>query len=41
MIVGVMGYIGKFVVREMVNCGYNVIVVVWEKSGIGGKVDVE
>ncbi|XP_024380255.1 divinyl chlorophyllide a 8-vinyl-reductase, chloroplastic [Physcomitrium patens] len=41
MIVGATGYIGKFVVREMVNRGYNVIAVAREKSGIGGKVDAE
>lgn len=41
VIVGATGYIGKFVVREMVKRGYNVIAVAREKSGIGGKADRE
>lgn len=41
VIVGATGYIGKFVVKEMVKRGYNVIAVAREKSGIGGKVDAE
>lgn len=41
LIVGATGYIGKFVVKEMVKRGYNVIAVAREKSGIGGKADAE
>lgn len=41
MIVGATGYIGKFVVKEMVKRGYNVIAIAREKSGIGGKADAE
>lgn len=37
MVVGATGYIGKYVVKEMVKRGYNVIAVAREKSGIGGK----
>ncbi|KAL3691021.1 hypothetical protein R1sor_004672 [Riccia sorocarpa] len=37
VIVGATGYIGKFVVKEVVKRGYNVIAVAREKSGIGGK----
>ncbi|KAL2635448.1 hypothetical protein R1flu_006927 [Riccia fluitans] len=37
VIVGATGYIGKFVVKEVVKRGYNVISVAREKSGIGGK----
>lgn len=39
VIVGATGYIGKFVVKEMVKRGYNVIAIAREKSGIGGKAD--
>lgn len=41
MIVGATGYIGKYVVKEMVKRGYNVIAVAREKSGIGGKASTE
>lgn len=41
LIVGSTGYIGKFVVREMVKRGFNVVAVAREKSGIGGKLDTE
>ncbi|CAM6093734.1 unnamed protein product [Calypogeia fissa] len=41
VIVGATGYIGKFVVKEMVKRGYNVIAVSREKSGIGGRSDKE
>lgn len=37
LIVGSTGYIGKFVVKEMVRRGFNVVAVAREKSGIGGK----
>eukprot|EP00250_Pteridium_aquilinum_P033853 c648_g1_i1 orf=78-1394(+) len=38
LIVGSTGYIGKFVVKEMVQRGFNVVAVSREKSGIGGKL---
>jgi len=35
--VGPTGYIGRFVTKEMIDRGYNVIAFAREKSGIGGK----
>jgi hypothetical protein len=37
LVVGATGYIGKFVVRELVKRGYNVVAFARERSGIGGK----
>ncbi|XP_068660279.1 divinyl chlorophyllide a 8-vinyl-reductase, chloroplastic [Aristolochia californica] len=37
LVVGSTGYIGKFVVRELMNRGFNVIAVARERSGIRGK----
>lgn len=37
LVVGATGYIGKFVVKELVARGYNVVAFAREKSGIGGK----
>ncbi|XP_015573389.1 divinyl chlorophyllide a 8-vinyl-reductase, chloroplastic isoform X1 [Ricinus communis] len=37
LVVGSTGYIGKFVVTELVNRGFNVIAIAREKSGIRGK----
>lgn len=37
LVVGSTGYIGKFVVKELVNRGFNVIAVSRERSGIRGK----
>ncbi|KAK9714407.1 hypothetical protein RND81_06G091800 [Saponaria officinalis] len=37
LVVGSTGYIGKFVVKELVKRGYNVIAVARERSGIRGK----
>ncbi|XWS53671.1 hypothetical protein CRYUN_Cryun10bG0020600 [Craigia yunnanensis] len=37
LVVGSTGYIGKFVVKELVNRGFNVIAVARESSGIRGK----
>ncbi|KAL6957481.1 3,8-divinyl protochlorophyllide a 8-vinyl-reductase (NADPH) [Sarracenia purpurea var. burkii] len=37
LVVGSTGYIGKFVVRELVNRGFNVIAVARERSGIRGR----
>ncbi|KAJ4823079.1 hypothetical protein Tsubulata_009605 [Turnera subulata] len=37
LVVGSTGYIGKFVVKEFVNRGFNVIAVARERSGIRGK----
>eukprot|EP00898_Chlorokybus_atmophyticus_P007813 jgi/Chlat1/8032/Chrsp71S07505 len=41
LVVGSTGYIGKYVVKELVKRGYNVIAVAREKAGIGGKMDEE
>ncbi|KAF3456140.1 hypothetical protein FNV43_RR00790 [Rhamnella rubrinervis] len=37
LVVGSTGYIGKFVVKELVDRGFNVIAIAREKSGIRGK----
>eukprot|EP00891_Asterochloris_glomerata_P000760 jgi/Astpho2/760/Aster-00621 len=37
VVFGATGYIGKFVVKELVKRGYNVVAFAREKSGIGGK----
>ncbi|KAK6130447.1 hypothetical protein DH2020_035857 [Rehmannia glutinosa] len=37
LVVGSTGYIGKFVVKELVKRGFNVIAIAREKSGIRGK----
>lgn len=37
LVVGSTGYIGKFVVKELVNSGFNVIAVARERSGIRGR----
>eukprot|EP00262_Sarcandra_glabra_P022001 TRINITY_DN951_c0_g1_i1.p1 TRINITY_DN951_c0_g1~~TRINITY_DN951_c0_g1_i1.p1 ORF type:complete len:409 (-),score=65.70 TRINITY_DN951_c0_g1_i1:84-1310(-) len=37
LVVGSTGYIGKFVVKELIQRGFNVIAVAREKSGIKGK----
>lgn len=41
LVVGSTGYIGKFVVKELVKRGFNVIAIAREKSGIRGKVSKE
>ncbi|KAF7837872.1 divinyl chlorophyllide a 8-vinyl-reductase, chloroplastic [Senna tora] len=41
LIVGSTGYIGKFVVKELISRGFNVIAIAREKSGIRGKNDKE
>ncbi|XP_021771177.1 divinyl chlorophyllide a 8-vinyl-reductase, chloroplastic-like [Chenopodium quinoa] len=41
LIVGSTGYIGKFVVKELVKRGFNVIAVAREKSGIRGRYGKE
>lgn len=41
LVVGSTGYIGKFVVKELVKRGFNVIAVAREKSGIKGKFGKE
>lgn len=41
LVVGATGYIGKFVVRELVSRGYNVVAFARERSGIGGKQTAE
>ena len=39
--VGATGYIGKFVVKELIRRGYNVVPFAREKSGVGGKAGME
>eukprot|EP00472_Partenskyella_glossopodia_P008866 CAMPEP_0197525136 /NCGR_PEP_ID=MMETSP1318-20131121/10640_1 /TAXON_ID=552666 /ORGANISM="Partenskyella glossopodia, Strain RCC365" /LENGTH=366 /DNA_ID=CAMNT_0043078307 /DNA_START=114 /DNA_END=1214 /DNA_ORIENTATION=+ len=39
-VVGGTGYIGKFVVKELANRGYDVTAIVRKKSGVGGKSDI-
>ncbi|CAF1779408.1 BnaC09g39160D [Brassica napus] len=41
LVVGSTGYIGRFVVQELVKRGFNVIAVAREKSGVRGKNDKE
>eukprot|EP00252_Welwitschia_mirabilis_P012222 TRINITY_DN27156_c0_g1_i1.p1 TRINITY_DN27156_c0_g1~~TRINITY_DN27156_c0_g1_i1.p1 ORF type:complete len:449 (+),score=82.59 TRINITY_DN27156_c0_g1_i1:108-1454(+) len=41
LVVGSTGYIGKYVVKELVKRGYNVFAVARERSGIGGKLKKE
>lgn len=41
LVVGATGYIGKYVVRELVKRGYDVVAMAREKSGIGGKASKE
>jgi len=40
-VVGGTGYIGKFVVKELANRGYDVTAIVREKSGVGGKAAIQ
>ncbi|CAK0745014.1 hypothetical protein CVIRNUC_001590 [Coccomyxa viridis] len=41
LVVGATGYIGKFVVKELINRGYNVVPFARGKSGVGGKAGME
>lgn len=41
LVVGPTGYIGRFVVKELISRGYNVVVFAREKSGVGGKTSKE
>ncbi|CAK9145522.1 unnamed protein product [Ilex paraguariensis] len=41
LVAGSTGYIGKFVVKELVNRGFNVIAIARERSGIRGKYSKE
>ncbi len=41
LVVGATGYIGKFVVKELIQRGYNVVAFAREKSGVGGKAGME
>ena len=41
LVVGATGYVGKFVVKELVKRGYNVVAFARERSGIGGKQSAE
>ncbi len=39
LVAGATGYIGKYVVKELVSRGYQVTAFTREKSGVGGKSD--
>lgn len=41
LVVGCTGYIGKFVTRELVKRGYNVVAFTRENAGIKGKLGKE
>jgi divinyl chlorophyllide a 8-vinyl-reductase len=41
LVVGCTGYIGKFVTRELVSRGYNVVAFTREQAGIKGKLGKE
>ncbi len=41
LVVGPTGYIGKFVVKELVKRGYNVVAFAREQAGIKGKMSKE
>ena len=41
LVVGPTGYIGKFVVKELLARGFDVVAFSREKSGVGGKADAE
>ena len=41
LVVGATGYIGKFVVKELIKRGYDVVAFAREKSGVGGKVGMD
>lgn len=41
LVVGATGYIGKFVVKELISRGYDVVAFCREKSGVGGKQSAE
>lgn len=41
LVVGSTGYIGKFVVKELIKRGYNVVAFAREKSGVGGKASMD
>lgn len=39
LVAGATGYIGKYVVKELVSRGYQVTAFARDKSGVGGKSD--
>lgn len=41
LVVGPTGYIGKFVVKELLARGFDVVAFSREKSGVGGRADAE
>jgi divinyl chlorophyllide a 8-vinyl-reductase len=41
LVVGPTGYIGKFVVKELIMRGYNVVTFAREQSGVKGKASKE
>lgn len=41
LVVGPTGYIGKYVAKELIARGYNVVLFARENSGVGGKASRE
>lgn len=41
LVVGSTGYIGKFVTKELISRGFNVVAFAREQSGVGGKAKRE
>lgn len=41
LVAGSTGYIGRFVTKELINRGYNVVAFSREKSGVGGKKSMD
>ena len=41
LVVGATGYIGKFVVKELISRGYQVVAFAREKSGVDGKQSMD
>lgn len=41
LVAGCTGYIGRFVTKELIKRGYNVVAFSREKSGVGGKKSMD
>lgn len=41
LVAGCTGYIGRFVTKELINRGYQVVAFSREKSGVGGKKSMD
>ena len=41
VVFGATGYIGRFVVKELISRGYNVVAFARERSGVGGRQNQE